>query len=93
MELTPRDALVHAYFLQQSLMTMRAAGHQHPRALRGLADRLLGVLIALLKTQKTFDRARREGTFAQSPLIVAFPSGSMSAIVMKSETPFAEIFY
>jgi transposase len=40
---------------------MRAAGHQHPRALRGLADRLLGVLIALLKTQKTFDRARRDG--------------------------------
>ncbi len=50
---------------------MRAAGHQHPRALRGLADRLLGVLIALLKTQKTFDRARREGPLqvpARTPL-------------------------
>ncbi len=50
---------------------LRAAGHQHPRALRGLADRLLGVLIALLKTQKTFDRARRDGTFAKNPLAVA----------------------
>lgn len=50
---------------------LRAAGHLHARALRGLADRLLSVLIALLKTQKTFDRARRDDTFAKSPLIVA----------------------
>ncbi len=50
---------------------LRAAGHLHARALRGLADRLLGVLIALLKTKKTFDRARRDGTFAKCPLVVA----------------------
>ncbi len=50
---------------------LRAAGHLHARALRGLADRLLGVLIALLKTQKTFDRARRAGTLANNPLITA----------------------
>jgi transposase len=50
---------------------MRAAGHQHPRALRGLADRLLGVLIALLKTQKTFNRERRDGTSAKNFLVVA----------------------
>ena len=50
---------------------LRAAGHQHPRALRGLADRLLGVLIALLKTQKHFDKARRDGSFAKNPLVVA----------------------
>jgi transposase len=50
---------------------MRAAGHQHPRALRGLADRLLGVLIALLKSRKPFDRARRDGTLAKSPLVIA----------------------
>ena len=50
---------------------LRAAGHLHARALRGLADRLLGVLIALLKTQKTFDRVRRDGTFAKSPPVVA----------------------
>lgn len=40
---------------------LRASGHPHARALRGLADRLLGVLIALLKTQQTFDRVRRDG--------------------------------
>ena len=50
---------------------LRAAGHLHARALRGLADRLLGVLIALLKTQKLFDRARRSSTFTQNPLAVA----------------------
>ncbi len=50
---------------------LRAAGHQHPRALRGLADRLLGVLIALLKTQEIFDRAKRDGAFAKNPLVVA----------------------
>ncbi|MGI4831380.1 MAG: transposase [Janthinobacterium lividum] len=50
---------------------LRAAGHLHARALRGLADRLLGVLIALLKTQKHFDKARRDGTFAKNPLVVA----------------------
>ena len=50
---------------------LRAAGHLHARALRGLADRLLGVLIALLKTQKTFDRAKRAGTLAKNPLIPA----------------------
>ena len=46
---------------------LRAAGHHHARALRGLADRLLRVLIALLKTQKIFDRARRDGLL-QKPL-------------------------
>jgi transposase len=50
---------------------LRAAGHLHARALRGLADRLLGVLIALLKTQQNFDRARRDATFAKSPQVVA----------------------
>jgi transposase len=51
--------------------TLRAAGHLHARALRGLADRLLGVLIALLKTHKPFDRAKRAGTLASNPLITA----------------------
>ncbi|WP_254061770.1 transposase [Granulicella sp. L60] len=59
---------------------LRAAGHLHARALRGLADRLLGVLIALLKTQKTFDRARRAGNLAKNSLIIAIAEGCLSAI-------------
>jgi hypothetical protein len=33
---------------------LRTAGHQHARALRGLADRLVRMLIAMLKHQNAF---------------------------------------
>jgi transposase len=59
---------------------LRAAGHQHPRALRGLADRLLGVLIALLKTQKTFDRVRRAGPLQTT---VSLPSPQESGLPLQ----------
>lgn len=52
----------------------RAAGHLHARALRGLADRLLGVPVALLKTQTPFDRARRDGALPRSSP-TAIPAG------------------
>jgi transposase len=38
---------------------LRARGHRHERALRGVGDRLLPVLLAMLKTRTTFDPARR----------------------------------
>lgn len=38
---------------------LRARGHSHGRALRGVVDRLLRVLIAMLKTQTLYDAARR----------------------------------
>lgn len=41
---------------------LRASGHSHGRALRGIADRWLGVLIAMLRTGKLFDPARRQPT-------------------------------
>lgn len=41
----------------------RIAGHHHARALRGLADRLVRMLIAMLKYQKPFDSQRREKPF------------------------------
>ncbi|RZU35761.1 IS110 family transposase [Edaphobacter modestus] len=50
--------------------SLRASGHHHARALRGIADRLLGVLIALLKSQKAFDRARRDGNASAKNLPV-----------------------
>ncbi|HET9958819.1 MAG TPA: IS110 family transposase [Polyangiaceae bacterium] len=34
---------------------LRAKGHQHARAVRGIADRLLAVLIAILKSGKPYD--------------------------------------
>jgi transposase len=41
---------------------LRTSGHQHARALRGLADRLLRMLIAMLKNQMVFDFQRRQNT-------------------------------
>jgi len=38
---------------------LRAAGHAHARALRGVADRLLAVLIAILKSGIPYDANRR----------------------------------
>jgi hypothetical protein len=34
---------------------MRARGHSHGRALRGLADRWLNVLVAMLRTRTLYD--------------------------------------
>lgn len=38
---------------------LRAKGHRHGRALRGVADRLLDVLIAMLKARQLYDPTRR----------------------------------
>ncbi len=38
---------------------LRAAGHRHPRAIRGLADRLLEMLIAMLRKGEKYDPQRR----------------------------------
>lgn len=38
---------------------LRHAGHGHARALRGVADRLLAMLIAMLKTGQPYNTARR----------------------------------
>lgn len=38
---------------------LRAKGHRHARALRGVADRLLGVLFAMLQHRQLYDPTRR----------------------------------
>jgi len=44
---------------RQHYDALRAAGHDHPRALRGVGDRLLSVLIAVLKSGSPFDQTLR----------------------------------
>jgi hypothetical protein len=44
---------------KQQYARLRAAGHSHGRALRGVADRLLTVLIPMLKTGQPYDPKRR----------------------------------
>jgi hypothetical protein len=39
---------------------LRQAGHKHGRALRGVADRLLAILIAMLKSGKPYEANRRQ---------------------------------
>jgi transposase len=61
-----RNALHHWAFAsitcddrsQDHYRKLRASGHSHGRALRGIADRWLGVLMAMLKTGQLFDPAR-----------------------------------
>lgn len=44
---------------QQHYLRLRGKGHSHGRALRGLADRLLAVLIAMLRSGTLYDPQRR----------------------------------
>lgn len=44
---------------REQYQRLRQAGHSHGRALRGLADRLLAVLVAILNTGMPFDPQRR----------------------------------
>ena len=39
---------------------LRAKGHGHARALRGVADRLLKMLVAILKSRKLYDSTLHE---------------------------------
>jgi len=50
-----RDPKAKALYAAQ-----RARGHSHGRALRGLADRLLSVLVAMLRSQSLYDPERRQ---------------------------------
>jgi transposase len=51
---TQRDAASRAHYAR-----LRAAGHSHGRALRGVADRLLSMLVAMLKSDTLYDPTRR----------------------------------
>jgi Transposase IS116/IS110/IS902 family len=50
-----RTSIQHDPRSKQHYARLRQVGHNHGRALRGVADRLLAVLIAMLKTGKTYD--------------------------------------
>jgi hypothetical protein len=47
---------------RQHYAELRHRGHSYGRALRGLADRNLAMLIAMLKSGTLYDSARRSGT-------------------------------
>ena len=49
----------HDQRAQRHYAELRHKGHSHGRAIRGVADRLLALLIAMLKAQTLYDPARR----------------------------------
>ena len=57
-----RDAVSKAKYA-----ALRARGHGHARALRGVADRLLDVACVMLEKQTPFNRSLRSANLAASP--------------------------
>ena len=53
-----RTSMQHDSRSKQQYARLRAVGHSHGRALRGVADRLLTVLMAMLKTGQPYDPKR-----------------------------------
>ena len=58
-DLPPGRGIICDSRSRQHYDQLRAAGHHHARAVRGLADRLLGLLIAMLKNGERYDSTRR----------------------------------
>ena len=57
-------AAQHDPATRHQYQALRARGHSQGRALRGVVDRLLAVLIAMLNTQTLYDAERRAGARA-----------------------------
>lgn len=56
-----RVAIQHDERSRLAYAALRNRGHSHPRALRGVADRLLQVACAMLRQQTLYDPERRAG--------------------------------
>ena len=54
-----RVSIQHDAVAREHYRRLRSVGHPHGRALRGVTDRLLAVLTAMLKSGKPYDSARR----------------------------------
>lgn len=54
-----RVSVQHDSVSREHYRRLRSVGHAHGRALRGVMDRLLAVLIAMLKSGQPYDAARR----------------------------------
>jgi transposase len=54
-----RVSVQHDPVSREHYRRLRTAGHQHGRALRGVTDRLLAVLVAMLKSGEPYDANRR----------------------------------
>ena len=62
-----RCSVLHDPHSKQHYAHLRSIGHTHGRALRGVADRLLSMLVAMLKSGKPYDATRRSTAAATAP--------------------------
>jgi transposase len=62
-----RCSVLHDAHSKRHYTHLRAVGHKHGRALRGAADRLLSMLVAMLKAGKPYDATRRSNAAASAP--------------------------
>lgn len=90
-----RVSVQHDAISREHYHRLRSRGHSHGRALRGVADRLLAVLCALLRTQTLYDPAHRRaspataGTHARRPL----GKGQKSACKMVGSPTPLKVFH
>ncbi len=61
-----RVSVQHDAVSREHYRQLRARGHSHGRALRGVADRLLAVLCAMLRSRTLFDARLRHGSLCQA---------------------------
>jgi transposase len=61
-----RVSMQHDTRSREHYHRLRSKGHTHGRALRGLADRLLALLCAMLRSGTTYDPARRQSVGSPS---------------------------
>ena len=58
-------ALQHDLSAKAHYQTLRGKGGSYGRALRGVADRLLRILLGALRTRTLYDAGRLQGTYAR----------------------------
>jgi hypothetical protein len=73
-----RVSVQHDDHSREHYAQLRKVGHRHGRALRGVADRLLPVLMAMLKSRTLYDPQRRTPTLAA---VNESPAGGAKSVV------------
>jgi len=58
---------------------LRSRGHSHPRACRGLVDRLLNVAVAMLRDRTLYDPSRRQAFADSAPPLDAYSASNSAA--------------
>jgi transposase len=64
------NAIQHDSHWKSRYAELRASGHSHGRALRGVGDRLLATLVSVLKSKTPYDPTRRRAVPGPAPVLL-----------------------